>query len=193
MEENLLQNIISEVVKRIGYKLNESSRDNLLAPYLDILNSKGQNVTLSQLKQYLLAKFVNEASINNLSLESNYYLAGIARYYFNGDLTTNTKLNVFYPKVKDKFIPEICTRLNTLIMVLRNAYIDSIGTKFEQPEDFGTLSLKNLLRKYNKAINKELGIENEKDTPVKLETNTDEHVGNGYTFDILYSYFDAKK
>ena len=193
MEEKLLQNIISEVVKRVGIKLNESSRDNLLAPYLEVLNSKGKNISLSQLKQYLLAKFVNEASINNLSLESNYYLAGIARYYFNGDLTTNKKLNVFYPKFKDKFIPEVCIRLNALIMVLRNAYIDSIGTKFEQPEDFGTLPLKNLLRKYNKAINKELGIENGQDVVQKKETNTDEHVGNGYTFDILYSYEDARK
>lgn len=173
--------------------MNESSRDNLLAPYLEVLNSKGKNISLSQLKQYLLAKFVNEASINNLSLESNYYLAGIARYYFNGDLTTNKKLNVFYPKFKDKFIPEVCIRLNALIMVLRNAYIDSIGTKFEQPEDFGTLPLKNLLRKYNKAINKELGIGNGQDVVAKKETNTDEHVGNGYTFDILYSYEDATK
>lgn len=189
----MLQNIISEVVKRVGIKLNESSRDNLLAPYLEVLNSKGKNISLSQLKQYLLAKFVNEASINNLSLESNYYLAGIARYYFNGDLTTNKKLNVFYPKFKDKFIPEVCIRLNALIMVLRNAYIDSIGTKFEQPEDFGTLPLKNLLIKYNKAINKELGIENGQDVVAKKETNTDEHVGNGYTFDILYSYEDARK
>lgn len=162
-------------------------------PYLEVLNSKGKNISLSQLKQYLLAKFVNEASINNLSLESNYYLAGIARYYFNGDLTTNKKLNVFYPKFKDKFIPDVCIRLNALIMVLRNAYIDSICTKFEQPEDFGTLPLKNLLRKYNKAINKELGVENGQDVVAKKEKNIDEHVGNGYTFDILYSYEDATK
>ena len=148
------------VVPGWGYygKLNESSRDNLLSRYVDLLKSNGKNVTLSQVKQYLLTKFVNEAHIRNLSLDSNYYLAGVARYYFNGDLTTNKVLNAFDSSVKDRFDEEICNRLSALIMVLRNSYIDSIGEKFEQPEDFGELSLKKLLRKYGKEIDKELGI-----------------------------------
>ena len=36
--------------------------------------------------------------------------------------------------------------------------MDSLGQKFEQPEDFGTLSIDKLLRKYNKKIDAELRI-----------------------------------
>jgi len=178
--------------------LNESSRDNLLQPYVDLYNSRvgapEEKATVSQMKQFLLRKFVNEAYIRNLSMESNYYLAGVARYYFNGDLTTNKVLNVFDKNVTDEFIQEICQRLNALILVLRNAYIDTVGTQFEQPEDFGTLSIKKLLRKYNKAINAELGVEEKpKEEKPKEELNRDDRVGNGYTFDILYSFEDARK
>ena len=174
--------------------LNESSRDNLLLPYLELLNAKGVKCTLSQLKQFLLAKFVNEAHIRNLSLESNYYLAGVAKYYFHGDLTTNKILNAFNSNVKDVFDTDICQKLNILILALRNSYIDSVGTTFEQPEDFGELSLPKLLRKYNKIICKGMGIE----VPVKHKEVVDNldrnnRVGNGYTFDILYSYEEAKK
>lgn len=177
--------------------LFESSRDNLLMPYLNLMREKGIECSLSQLKQFLLAKFVNEGNIRSLSLESNYYLAGVARYYFEGKLTVNKNVNAMYPKIKDVFNQDICQRLSVLIVILRNAYIDSVGTQFEQPEDFGTLSLEKLLRKYNKAINAELGIgsEKEKEKPEKVDDglNRDEHVGDGYTFDILYSYEDAKK
>lgn len=177
--------------------LFESSRDNLLMPYLNLMREKGIECSLSQLKQFLLAKFVNEGNIMSLSLESNYYLAGVARYYFEGKLTVNKNVNAMYPKIKDVFNQDICQRLSVLIVILRNAYIDSVGTQFEQPEDFGTLSLEKLLRKYNKAINAELGIgsEKEKEKPEKVDDglNRDEHVGDGYTFDILYSYEDAKK
>lgn len=174
--------------------LNESSRDNLLLPYLELLNAKGVKCTLSQLKQFLLAKFVNEAHIRNLSLESNYYLAGVAKYYFHGDLTTNKTLNVFDSNVKDVFNTEVCQKLNILILALRNSYIDSVGTTFEQPEDFGELTLPKLFRKYNKLICKEMGIE----VPVKHREVVDnldrnDRVGNGYTFDILYSYEEAQK
>ena len=183
--------------------LNESSRDNLLLPYLELYNSKvgeGEKRTLPDMKKALLRKFVNEALMRNLSLESNYYLAGVARYYFNGDLTTNKVdiLNVFSGEAgsTDQFNQEICQRLNALILVLRNAYIDSVGTQFEQPEDFGTLSIAKLLRKYNKAINAELGIETPKKgkkvKPVE-EIDRNDSVGNGYTFDILYSYDEARK
>ncbi len=175
--------------------LFESSRDNLLTPYLNLLKEKGATCSLSQLKQFLLAKFVNEANIRSLSLESNYYLAGVARYYFEGKLTVNKNVNAMYPKIKDVFNQDICQRLSVLIVILRNAYIDSVGTQFEQPEDFGTLSLEKLLRKYNKAINAELGTGSEKEEPEEVDDglNRDEHVGDGYTFDILYRYEDATK
>ena len=175
--------------------LFESSRDNQLMPYVELLNSMGIKVSLSQLKQYLLSKFVNEALIRNLSLSSNYYLNGVARYYFEGSLTMNKKLGVFTDdKVKDEFIPEICQRLNALILILRNSFIDSVGTTFEQPEDFGELSLPKLLRKYNKKINEALGIKTEpKNNKEILPSQIEGAIGNGYRVDILYSYEDAKK
>ena len=175
--------------------LFESSRDNLLTPYLNLMREKGIECSLSQLKQFLLAKFVNEGNIRSLSLESNYYLAGVARYYFEGKLTVNKNVNAMYPEIKDVFNQDICQRLSALIVILRNAYIDSVGTQFEQPEDFGTLSLEKLLRKYNKAINAELNTDSEKEEPEEVDDglNRDEHVGDGYTFDILYSYEDARK
>lgn len=177
-------------------QLNEGSRDNLLLPYVELLKQRGINVNTNMLKTYLLRKFVNEALIRNLSLTSNYYLSGVARYYFNGDLTTNKELGVFDDdKTKDTFIPEVCERLNALILILRNSYIDSVGTKWEQTEDFGNLSLGKLLRKYNKAINKELGIEDPKKASApKLEIDRNDSVGSkGYKFEILYSYEDAQK
>jgi len=179
--------------------LNESTRDNLLIPYVELYNSKvekpEEKTNVSQMKQFLLKKFVNEASMRNLSLESNYYLAGVARYYFNGDLTKNKVLNIFDNSITDEFIEEICQRLNALILVLRNAYIDTIGTEFPQPEDFGTLSIKKLLRKYNKAINAELGEEEKKNGEEEEENklDTSDRVGNGYSFDILYSFNDATR
>ena len=126
--------------------LNESRRDDYLLPYVNLLREKGINTNVSQLKQFLLRKFTNEAYIRNLSLDSNFYLVGVARYYFNGDLTKNKILNVFDENQTDVFHEDICTALNACILVLRNAYIDSIGTQFEQPEDFGELSLPKLLK-----------------------------------------------
>lgn len=197
--KNLNTNIIvSSVLKEFKEKLNESSRDNLLEPYLKILQKKKPELTLSQVKQYLLAKFVNEANIRSLSLDSNYYLAGVSRYYFEGKLTKNVKINAIYPKVKDVFDRKICQKLSALIVVLRNSYIDSVGTKFEQPEDFGTLPLEKLLKKYNKEIINELGydISKEDDEEQKIKKpriNRDDNVGNGYTFEILYNYDEARK
>ena len=71
--------------------INESSRDNLLLPYLELVQKIEPNITLGQLKNYLMKKFVTEGNIHALSLGSNFYLSGVARYYFNGDLTTNKK------------------------------------------------------------------------------------------------------
>lgn len=175
--------------------LVEGSRDKALEVYIPLFQKRGININLSQLKQLLLRKFVSEAGFHNLSLDSNYYLSGVARYYFNGDLTSNKRLNVLYPNVKDKFDDETCKRLNELILILRNAYIDSVGTQFEQPEDFGTMTIQKLLRKYNKKINAALGIEEPKKEvePKKKEVSDDYTAGNGYTYDILYSYDDARK
>lgn len=175
--------------------LNESRRDDMLLPYVNLLRGKGINTNVSQLKQFLLRKFVNEGLMRNLSLGSNFYLAGVARYYFNGDLTTNKVLNVFDESQTDEFKQDICERLNACILVLRNAHIDSVGTSFEQPEDFGELKLMALLKKYNAKINQILGIVPDKKKGGKKEVVLDENpsVGNGYTFDILYSYEDARK
>ena len=173
--------------------LNESSRDNLLQPYVEILKGKGIETNVSQLKQFLLAKFVNEAYIRNLSLDSNYYLAGVTRYYFEGKLTTNKRLNIFYSRYKDNFDPEVCKKLNALILILRNAYIDTIGETWEQPEDFGELPIEKLFRKYGSAIKKELSNGQEDNTNKEIKIDRGNRVGNGYTFDILYSYEDARK
>lgn len=176
--------------------LNEGSRDNLLSIYLPLFQKKGMDISLSQLKRALLAKFVNEGSMNNLSLDSNYYLAGVAKYYFNGDLTTNKRLGIFYDKV-DKFNTEICQRLNALIPILRNAYIDSVGTQFEQPEDFGELNINQLLRKYNKKINEELGIvdpKKVKEKPQELQKiDQSTNAGKDYTYEVIYDYEQCKK
>lgn len=174
--------------------LLEGSRDRQLEAYLPYFEKAGINVSISQLKQMLLAKFVNEAGMHNLSLRSNYYLTGVAKYYFNGDLTENKELGILNQGVKDVFKEDVCQRLDALIVVLRNAYIDSVGTQFEQPEDFGELSLNRLLRKYNKKINQEIGItpttEPEKE---KVTVSNDYTAGNGYTYEILYTFKDATK
>lgn len=173
------------------YILNESKRDNFLLPYIEMLKSKGIEMNLGQLKTYLLKKFTEEAGIRNLSLGSNFYLAGVTRYYFNGDITVNKDLGII-TGTEDTFIPEICQRLNALILILRNGIIDSLGQTFEQPEDIGTLPIAKLLRKYNAKINNELGINPKQKSQVNLPSNGGT-VGNGYTFDILYSYKDATK
>lgn len=183
-------------VEAVKEPLNESKRDDLLLPYLDILRSKGIDMKLGQFKTYMLDLLSSKGGMHNLSLASNYYLAGATRYYFNGDLTLNKDLSIFKndPSAVDQWNEEVCKRLDTLIVILRNAYIDTVGTTFEQPEDFGTLSLAKLLRKYNKKIDSELGIVSEK-KPKEEEPEEvfDPHVGNGYTYDILYSYADATK
>ena len=174
--------------------LNESGRDDLLLPFLEILKSRGIDCKLGVLKRYLLKHFVEDGNFRNLSLGSNFYLAGVARYYFNGDLTQNKDLAVFDEtnQTQDIWNEDICKRLNALILILRNSVVDSIGETFEQPEDFGDLPIAKLLRKYGAKINKELGIV----TPKKEKVDTldrSETVGNGYTFDIIYSYNDATK
>lgn len=181
------------VFKTMRITLNEGARDNALSMFLPFFQKRKIDMNISQLKQLLLNKFVSEAGIHSLSQSGNYYLLGLARYYFNGDLTTNTRLNALYPQYRDNFRSDICTKLDALINILRNAYIDSVGTQFEQPEDFGNLTLDKLLRKYNKKINQKLGIEDKPEQTKTTEVNSDYSAGKNYTYDILYSYNDAKK
>ena len=182
----------------IKFKINESKRDDLLLRYMELLNNNGINVNIGQVKSKLLNKFVVEGNIHNLSLRSNFYLAGVARYYFEGSLTKNKDLSLLKPEswqgqdIQDTWDVVICKKLDALINVLRNAYIDTVGTEMLEPEDLGELPLKDLLKKYNKEIKKELGVKVKKKTP-EIQINTDEHVGNGYTFDIMYSHNDCKK
>ena len=167
------------------YILNESKRDNFLIPYIEMFKSKGQDVTLGQLKTALLKKLTEEGGLRNLSLGSNFYLAG------NGDLTLNKDLGIFNGQ-PDQFKEDVCERLNALILILRNSVVDSLGATFEQPEDFGTLTIDKLLKKYAKKINAELGIVDTAKKQVSSLVNGS-NMGNGYTFDILYSYEDATK
>jgi len=173
--------------------LIEGVRDKALERFMPLLQKRGINVSISQLKNILLTKFVNEANIHNLSLHSNFYLLGVAIYYFNGNLTTNKMINILYPRVKDKFIPEICNRLDTLIEILRNSYIDSVGTQWELTEDFGNIPLDKLLRKYNSKINKALGIDVKPKKGVEQPSVSDDYTAGKYTYEILYSYEDATK
>lgn len=174
--------------------IRESKRDELIIPYMQALEEKGIHKTFKEFKSEMLDKLANQAAMRNLSKGSNFYLAGAVRYYFAGQLTTDGRAsyaengNVLEP---DNWNVEACKQLNALINVLRNSYIDSIGTTFEQPEDFGTLTLPKLLKKYGKKIKTEMGTEENPEEVDTLDRNN--RVGNGYTFDILYSYNDATK
>ena len=98
--------------------LTEGARDRALEQFIPLFQKRGINANISWVKQTLMSKFVNEANIHNLSLGGNYYLVGIARYYFNGDLTTNKRLGILYNNVRDKFKTDICQRLDALINIL---------------------------------------------------------------------------
>ena len=185
--------------------LKESKRDDLLIPYYELVRDKIRSprnpekpISLGEFKGIMLNKLTNQGLIRNLSLGSNFYLAGATKYYFQGCLTTDKKAALLTGDIDaaDNWDREICKRLNIVIKILRNAYIDTIGTQFEQPEDFGTLSLPRLLRKYNKKIEAELV--NYVDEPEQQEQEVDNldrnpNVGNGYRFEIMYNYEDCKK
>ena len=182
--------------------LTESSRDEMLKPFYEMVVSKGNNINFGRFKSILLEHLTNFVGLKNLSLASNYYLAGAARYYFNGDLTFNKDLALFHEyqlgresetesnNHKDEWNKDVCRRLNILILILRNSYIDTVGTEFEQPEDFGNMNIDRLLKKYGKKIEKYLYGEKEaEENNEKYSTN----VGNGYTFEIIYSQKDCAK
>ena len=172
----------------MAFILLESKRDDLLLPYLNILKEKGIEKPLGVFKKEMLTKLSGQASLPNVSLGSNFYLVGAVRYYLNGDLTTDGKAAYMEsgdPMSRDNWDVETCKKLNAVINILRNAHIDSVGTEFEQPEDFGTLPIAKLFRKYGKKIEKEIG-NDESAEEVK------NRIGNGYTFKIIYTFNQAK-
>lgn len=170
--------------------LVEGTRDKLFQKYVDILAQRGVEMTPSQLKDFMRKKLTTEAGINALSLPSSYFLSGATKLYFNGELTTNKRLSVLYPKlnIKDKFDFVKCKKLNKIIIDLRNMYIDSEGQQWDVPEDFGELSLDQIIKKYKKFLKGE----NFDDEAEKEDGPIDTHVGN-YTFDILYNHKIAEK
>lgn len=189
--------------------LNESKRDDLLLPYFELVKGKNHDLSFGQFKSNLLEHLTQNGGLRNLSLASNYYLAGAARYYFNGDLTTNKNLALFYPYTPnsrleaavnngeqiepnhvDQWNTPICQSLNKIILLLRNAYIDSLGETWEQPEDFGTLPLDKLIKKYNTKIKK---IKSDDDDVEKETLDTNPRVSDNYTFEIMYSHEDCQK
>ena len=186
----------------MGYILVESSRDDMLIPYYNMVVKNGNNISFGRFKGILLEHLANFGRLKNLSLSSNFYLAGAARYYFNGDLTYNKDLALFHEyklgretetesnNYTDEWNEEVCYRLNVLILLLRNAHIDSVGTTFEQPEDFGTLSISALLKKYKSKIDKFINKEKESSEKEKKYSTS---VGNNYTFEIIYSQNTCKK
>lgn len=175
--------------------ITESKRDDLLIPYYNLVKDKCEGLTLGEFKKWMLKKLAAQGGINNVSLSSNYYLAGATRYYFQGALTTNGQATMLSgdPDKPDQWNADVCRRLNALIEILRNAYIDTVGTTFEQPEDFGTMPLNKLLRKYAKKIDAVLGSDAPEEKKPEDTLDRSNRVGNGYTFDILYNYEQATK
>lgn len=176
--------------------LLESKRDDLLLPYFELVKNKIPGLTLGKFKGLMLDKLAAQGNINNLSLGSNFYLAGATKYYFQGELTFNgCALLTGDVKAADNWNSEACRKLNAVINILRNSYIDSVGTKFEVEEDFGNLSIAKLFRKYGKKISAEMGNTSATDGEENVSDGIDRtnSVGNGYTFDILYNYNDATK
>ena len=190
----------------------ESGRDDMLQIYHRLIISKGINISFGLFKSILLEHLTQNGGIRNLSLASNYYLAGVAKYYFNGDLTENKDLALFHDYLtnaqrtqmtgagesfeqnhEDIWKKDVCKKLNVLIKILRDSYIDSVGTAFEVPEDFGDIPIKKLFSKYGAKIRKALGIDDEEEPTTEPEIDNNPNVGNGYTFEIMYSHDDCKK
>lgn len=169
----------------------EGSRDNMLLKYLEMVKQVHPDMTLSMLKKILLEKFVSYGHIMALSLGSNFYLAGAAKYYFNGDLTRNKEVNLLNPEIEDEFIEDVCKSLSKIIKFLRDKYLDSDATVWEQPEDLGELSLEKLFKKYSKVIENKSDVE----VPKKVDTEEERRVGlsNDYTYEIIYNFGDVEK
>ena len=168
--------------------LFEGSRDNLLQPYRDLLAQRGMDMSLSQFKQLMHQKLTVEAGMDALSQGSNFYLAGAVRYYFDGALTENKQLGVLYG-TQDKFRQDVCSTLNDIIILLRNSYIDSVGSKWEVPEDFGTLSIDKLFKKYVKKLEKTRGAGGENLSTAQV---TKDAIGD-YSIEVILSQDQLRK
>ena len=168
--------------------LFEGSRDNLLQPYRDLLAQRGMDMSLSQLKQLMHQKLTVEAGMDALSQGSNFYLAGAVRYYFDGALTENKQLGVLYG-TQDKFRQDVCSTLNDIIILLRNSYIDSVGSKWEVPEDFGVLSIDKLFKKYVKKLEKTRGAGEENLSTAQV---TKDAIGD-YSIEVILSQDQLRK
>ena len=178
--------------------LKESKRDDLLLPYFETIRSMGINIQFGEFKSALLQKLSSEAGMHNLSLRSNYYVAGAARYYFNGDLTLNKQVSLLTKEywegnryIQDTWNTDVCQKLDKIILLLRNSYIDSVGSSMELSEDFGNLPINKLLRKYGGKIKKMSDGESKTEPTDTINRNSS--VGNGYTFEIMYSQADCQK
>lgn len=178
--------------KNILFKLLvEGTRDKMFQKYADILATKGVQITASQLKDTMRKKLTTEAGMNSMSLPSSYFLSGVTKLYFNGELTTNKRVALLYPnmKITDKFDYLKCKKLNKIIIDLRNIFIDSEGQQWDVPEDFGDLSLDDIFKKYKKLIKgMDAEAEDEEQKPKELSTD----LGN-YSFEIMYQHKDAEK
>lgn len=180
----------------------EGKRDNELGRYLPYFDERGISMNISKLKQILLSKFVNEGGMHNLSLGSNFYLLGVARYYFQGNLTNGTRsiddLGIFSNSADD-FNSDICGKLNYIILCARNGYIedyyDKEGKDVDAYEDFGGVSLGELFDMYPielKEYEDSCKFNNYNDD-IEYDENDNSAGSNGYTFDIMYNQHDCQK
>lgn len=189
----MVSTVINEILSKQKNVLEEGKRDNQLLPYLELFNEKtGKNMSLGEFKTMMLRKLSTEGGMHNISLQSNYYLVGAVKYYFQGLLTTTPELGVYTDSLDD-WNQKVCPKLNALILALRNGYIDSVGTTWMEPEDFGEMNLKDLFTKYSKEIRKVLNAgkkagnsELEPEAPKDYEMNNP-----NYTYDIIYSFADS--
>lgn len=189
----MVSTVINEILSKQKNVLEEGKRDNQLLPYLELFNEKtGKNMSLGEFKTMMLRKLSTEGGMHNISLQSNYYLVGAVKYYFQGLLTTTPELGVYTDSLDD-WNQKVCPKLNALILALRNGYIDSIGTTWMEPEDFGEMNLKDLFAKYSKEIKKVLNATKKGGkSEVEPEAPKDYEMNNpNYTYDIIYSFADS--
>ena len=175
--------------------LNEGKRDNQLLRFLEIYNQKtNQNISLGEFKSMMLKKLSFEGGIHNISLQSNYYLVGAVRYYFEGLLTNNKDLSIFTDATQpDQWNTDVTRKLNAVILILRNGYIDNLGSEWIEPEDFGTMPLNQLFTKYSKEIKKLISPPKKVEKTPEVIKDYEMLTPKGYTYDIIYSFEDSKK
>lgn len=173
--------------------LCEGKRDELLSRFLPLFNERGISITISHLKQMLLKKLVNEGRLHNLSLGSNFYLLGVSRFYFEGILTNCSNIDELgiFSNSADNFDINICQKLNKVILLARNHYIEhyieSNNGERDMDENFNNLSLEELFNYYSNEIG---DVVDDKDVE---EYDANDNTCGDYTFDIMYSYADCQE